>query len=366
MVTSIFGFLAVAAALLAAVLDRLYGALPSREMKRLAAQGEPLAQSLYRVVAFGASLRLLLRIAVVVLLPVGLFLLASSLPLAFALASFGAVVVAWLLLPALQLTPHTAPVASAVAPALQFVLRYVHAPLASAARFAGRYRHAHLHSGLFEKEDVALLLDQQAEQADNRVSPHDLLLMRRALYFGDKTAADIVQPRKSVRMLDAGESLGPILLDELHHSGQPAFIVHEGGPDHVVGTLSLQQAVEAKQTGHVRDVMQSQVCYVHEDFSLPQVADALAITRQSIAVVVNGFDEVVGIVTLQQLLQELFGEAPAADAPNYTDRAVVASYRLHAAEAPAEEKTPAEEPSSAEPVITSDPDAPSSSTEPAS
>jgi CBS domain containing-hemolysin-like protein len=348
MVTSIFGIVTILVALVASALQRFYSAVPAKEVKRLAARGDQLAKVLYRPVSYGEGLRVLLWIVTVVLLPVGFGLLAQHTALP-ALVAVMVVVLAMALIwvPSLYLTMRTARLASWCAPLLDKILQYVHGPLQTVARLVNRHRTLHAHTGLFEKEDFAALLEQQREQPDNRMSEHHLELMHRALLFEDKKATDILLPRAETRMLDAKETLGPILLDELHKSGQSIFLVYQGSPETVVGTLPMKVAADAKQGGRISDLMRTELCYVNEDFALPHVAEALMRTKQYVAIVVNAFAEAVGVITLEQLMQEAFGELPESDV-SYEDREAVASYKPKPVEEMPAEKADDAEASSAE------------------
>jgi CBS domain containing-hemolysin-like protein len=104
-------------------------------------------------------------------------------------------------------------------------------------------------------------------------------------------------------------------------------LVYEGTPDRVVGTLFLRDAVEAKHGGRVADLMHPRVCYVHEDFSLRQILQAFARTGQFMVVVINSFEEPVGMITLTHLLTQLLGERQQDDFDAFADRAAVAAWR---------------------------------------
>jgi len=327
MTTSIFGIVALLLAVLAMALQRFYSCVPAKELKRLAARGDHLAQALYRPVAYGTSLRLLLWLVMIVTAPASFFLLVQGLPAIVAVLLMAlAVAMAFVWLPSVHLSVHSARFAVWAAPVLEKILHYTHPFLDGTARMLNRYRSLQPHSGLFEKEDFAALLAQQQSQVDNRMTDDDLNLLHRVLHFGDKKAADITVLRKKLRLVGADESLGPILLDELHKSGQPVFLVYQDKPDNITGSLPMKYAAGAKAGGHVAELMRHDLCFVHEDFGLQQVADALMQTKQYIAVVVNGFGEFVGAITLERLLQEAFGQQPAADL-SYEDRAAVADYR---------------------------------------
>ena len=327
MILTISGFALLALGLLALALQRFYSSVPAKELKRLAARGDHLAQALYRPVAYGASLRLLLWVVVGLSLPVGLVLLGQSLPpLVLLLVTMTVLAIALIWLPSLRLTVHSARFAVWLAPALAKILHYTQ-PVLQHGHVLNRYRQLDSHSGLYEKEDITELLAQQKEQADNRLTPEELDILLRALHFSDKKAADILLPRAQVRLIDGNETLGPIVLDELHKSGQPSFLVYDKKPEHVVGTLLIEDAARAKNGSRVADLMRPQLCYVNEEFTLPQVARAFTATGQQVAVVVNNFEEFVGTVSLAGLLQQLYGEQTAEPEIAYEDAAAVAAYQ---------------------------------------
>jgi CBS domain containing-hemolysin-like protein len=129
-----------------------------------------------------------------------------------------------------------------------------------------------------------------------------------------------------------------VLLGELHNSGQTSFLVYEETPDRVIGTLFLRDAVAAREGGQVRQLMHPRLCFVHEDFSLRQVLQAFAKTGQFMVIVVNPFEEPVGVITLSHLLTQLLGEPNEDDFDAFENRAAVAAYKPKAPEPELEEK----------------------------
>lgn len=323
----ILSFLLLFVGLGAVALQRLYSAVPARELKRLAAQGDDLAKQVYRPVAFGVSLRLLLWLVAAPCLAFGFLILARG---ASALVSVVVLLVALALtlvwLPTLALTSRSARLAVWFAPAIAGILQRTDSSLQTLANMLNRRRQAQTHSRLYEKADVRELLERQKTQADNRVSEDELERAGRALTFSDKHAADIVTPRKKFRAIEAHEALGPVLLDELHASKQRMFVVFDGRFYHIVGVLSLSDALKAKQGGEVSGAMRPSVTYVHESFTLPEVLSALTSSGQQLAVVVNASAEIVGVITLDALVHELTGDLPS-EAIAYDDRTSVAASR---------------------------------------
>ncbi len=325
MITAL-GIALICLGLLALALQRFYSSVPAKELKRLAARGDHLAASLYRPVAYGTSTRLLLWLLTSVSVAGGLLISIYALPsfAAFVLVLF--TLVTMVLVQSIRLTVRSARVAVTAAPALTWLMNYLHAPFDLAARVINRFRTHSPHSGLYEKEDLVALLQQQKDQVDNRIPKHDLELLERAAQFDDRQAADILIPMSRAKLVKADDDLGPILLGELHDSGQHSFLVYDETPEHVVGTLFLRDAVSAREGGKVRDLMHHKLCYVHEDFTLRHVLKAFSHTGESMVVVINAFEEPVGVIGLEQLLTQLIGEQAQDDFDRYEDRSAVAAF----------------------------------------
>jgi CBS domain containing-hemolysin-like protein len=343
MINIIGGIALIVLGLLALTLQRLYSFIPAKELKRLARKGDHLAKALYRPVAYGASLRVFLWLIVGVFLSAGSLMLLDHMPIYFDFGFLGALMIISLVwIPSTQLTVHKAQMASVIAPMLVKILFYTHRPLGAVADFVGRYRDLSSHSKLYEKQDLVALLAQQKEQIDNRIRAEEIELAERALVFTDKQAAELVRSRKDVMLVNADDTIGPVLLDQLHKSGQSSFLVYKDKKESIIGSLSLRDAIAAKKDGRVFDLIRNDITYASEDFTLRQVFTALRKTDQYVAVVVNKFEEFVGVITFEDLIRELLGEPEREAVEHYDNRAEVAAYKPKADEPEAELQTEAD------------------------
>ena len=308
MLLYISALIALLLAFSALTLRKTYYYLPEAELKRQAKSGDSLAKVLWRAVAYGQSLQLLLWILIGVFAAVGFVLFARVAP-----PIFGFVAVALLLWLAFAWTPTTkltrigARLSRWFTPTIVWLLSWTATPLSGLTRFGHRFHPVVVHTGLYQKEDLLTLINRQKQQPDSRVAVGELELAERALRFDKYKVRDVLIPRKQVKIVGRGDAVGPILLDELHATGHSRFPVYGKAPDDIIGTLHLMSLDEAKQGGHVRDFMEKGVIYVHESDTLADALRAVYTTKHQLFVVINSFEEYVGILTLEDILHTLIG-----------------------------------------------------------
>lgn len=326
MLTFIIAILLLLLSLMALALRKTYYYVPEAELKRQARTGDPLARTLYRAVAYGPTLRLLLWVIIGVSTAVGLELFVRIAPV-----FFGIVVVAIMLwlgfawMPSTRLTGYGARLTAWSTPAVAWLLSLINpvaSPLAS-------WWHQHFplqeHTGAYERDDLLQLLGRQARQADNRISPELLGFASNALRFDVLKVRDVVVPRKAVKSIGQDDAVGPILLDELHATGHARFPVHGKTANDIIGTLRLITLDEARSAGKVRDYMDQPPVFLHESDTLAEALQVIYHAQQQLFVVVNSFDEYVGIVTLEDILARLIGRPVPSDFDAHHDRAAVAA-----------------------------------------
>ncbi len=312
--------------MLAISLQRTYSNVPGKELKRRARAGDKLAQSLYKAVAYGHSLRTVLWFLVVIF-AASFFVYVSRSTASWLgiLASAFVIWVGFLWLPAQDATKVGMWLAARIAPILAWMLQYVHPVIDVITSFIRKHRPIRFHTGLYDKDDLLQIFEQQDVQADNRVDSASLEIAAHALTFADKNVEDILTPRRVVRAVSANEVVGPVLMTELHASGFSRFPVYEGKQDNLVGVLYLRDLVKAKSGGQISKIMHAQVCYVHEDQNLHEALQAILKTHQHLYVVVNSFEEYVGVVTIEDILEQIIGEQIVDEFDQYEDMRAVAN-----------------------------------------
>lgn len=136
-------------------------------------------------------------------------------------------------------------------------------------------------------------------------------LLARGLEFGGRSAADAMTPRVRVHFAQAETSVAEVL-GMARHSGLSRFpVTGEGGSDDIVGVVDLRHLLRVPR--HERSTTPAQAVAV-EPLFVPEAMELDTLLRQlrradtNLAVVIDEYGGTAGIVTLEDLVEELVGE----------------------------------------------------------
>jgi CBS domain containing-hemolysin-like protein len=152
------------------------------------------------------------------------------------------------------------------------------------------------------------LLDEKLQTGKDE---YERRLLRNVLDFGDVVAHDVMVPRPDVLWLDISEPLDD-LLDQIAGSSHTRFPLCNGTPDKVIGYLhakdvALAQNVYLPAQIDLRKLLRP-VAFVPETAKAMNLLERFKKEHSQLAVVVDEFGGMSGIVTLEDLIEELVGD----------------------------------------------------------
>jgi CBS domain containing-hemolysin-like protein len=127
--------------------------------------------------------------------------------------------------------------------------------------------------------------------------------------FGDTQARSVMTPR--IDMVCAPvESPLDVLADRFVESGHSRIPVYQDSIDHVIGILHIRdvlRALRAPETPGVRDLLKPPL-FIPETKPLGELFKELQARFQQVAIVVDEYGGTAGLVTVEDLLEEIVGE----------------------------------------------------------
>ncbi len=218
-------------------------------------------------------------------------------------------------------------IAASIAPLMQFLSR-ISTPLVSlltastdvVLRLLGMK--AHNEPGITE-EEVKILIEQGTDTGVFEETEQDIV--ERVFRLSDRTVRSLMTPRPEMVWLDVEDALDENVRKVIA-SGHSNFVVCEGGVENFIGILRakdmLAQYASGKPVSLIKSLQRPPV--VPESMKALNAVERLRAEKSPIALVVDEYGSVAGIVTFTDVLEAIVGDIPglddAGDEPEATQR----------------------------------------------
>ena len=165
------------------------------------------------------------------------------------------------------------------------------------------------------KEEVSVTEDEiydiiEDMTEEGSIDEEQSELISSALSFGDITVTSIMTPRVDVEGIDINMSREDIL-NEILRQNHSRLIVYDKTIDKVVGVLQIRRFLKSYISRQVIPdirLMTDKVFFAHQSMPIDELFDNMTKNRFNIAVVLDGFGGTLGIVTIEDILEEIVGE----------------------------------------------------------
>lgn len=141
------------------------------------------------------------------------------------------------------------------------------------------------------------------------LDPQETGIIQSAIDFGDTTVQEILVPRVDMLAVDADASPDELLALCVDHS-YSRIPVYEKKIDNIIGILYARDLLESLVRGRpvsARALMRP-VLYVYRTKHISELLAEFRRKKQHIAIVTDDYGGVMGLVTLEDILEELVGE----------------------------------------------------------
>ncbi|HEY8568263.1 transporter associated domain-containing protein, partial [Microbulbifer sp.] len=146
-------------------------------------------------------------------------------------------------------------------------------------------------------------------------------MLLNVLDLDQATVEDIMIPRNEVIGIDLDSSADQIL-QQLSESSYTRLPVYRGDINHVVGILHLRRAAQILREGPESLTAEKLKSHLDETYFVPEATPLPTLLmnfqqkKRRMGLVVDEYGEVMGIVTLEDLLEEIVGDFTASPVPS--------------------------------------------------
>ncbi|MFA6231295.1 MAG: transporter associated domain-containing protein [Rhodanobacter sp.] len=169
-------------------------------------------------------------------------------------------------------------------------------------------RLGHMFSG--EARNRSELLEElRSAQSNGLLSAYTLTMVEGAIKVNELSVDDVMVPRAQIVMLPV-ESTLPELLAVVVESGHSRFPVHGEDKDEILGVLLAKDLLKfygAIEHFDIRSILRPAVL-IPESMRLNVLLEEFRLSRNHMALVVNEYGGVAGLITIEDVLEQIVGE----------------------------------------------------------
>jgi CBS domain containing-hemolysin-like protein len=161
-------------------------------------------------------------------------------------------------------------------------------------------------------EELRDTLEEIIEAADfkgEELAPDERRLLRNILRLHAVTAADVMVPRADIVAAEIATPL-PRLIETVKRSGHSRLPVYRGALDEIVGMVHVKDlmAYWSQRRGFSIEAVLRKVLFAAPSMRVLDLLKEMRITRLHLALVVDEYGGVDGLVTIEDLVEEIVGE----------------------------------------------------------
>ena len=171
----------------------------------------------------------------------------------------------------------------------------------------------------FTRVDLDYLVQSSIENAkDDEEITDEVKIFHNALDFSDTKVRDCMVPRAEIEAVDVEDCTVDELRNKFIESGFSKIIVYKDDIDHIIGYIHSSEMF--RNPGKWRDGIRT-LPYVPETMAAKKLMHTFMQQKKSIGVVVDEFGGTSGLVSLEDIVEEIFGDIEDEhDTSNYVAR----------------------------------------------
>lgn len=177
------------------------------------------------------------------------------------------------------------------------------------ARFCGMFRRSGPETTKGLEQEIQDLLEEGEEQG--LISAHEEQLITSIFDFRETRASEIMTPSAEIVAAESGIPVQE-LMQLIVKEGYTRIPIYKDTLDHVLGVVHakdlLQSCVCGKGTGKTIDALLKPVSFVAESKPITELLREFQSNKTHMAMVTDEFGDVRGLITLEDVLEEIVGE----------------------------------------------------------
>lgn len=157
----------------------------------------------------------------------------------------------------------------------------------------------------FDKVDLDNYVRERTESSQREEEEDtEIQIFRNALEFNEQKAREFMVPRTEIVAMDVSEDI-KVLKDKFIESNLSKILIYKDSIDNIIGYTHSYEIF--KRPEKISSILRP-VSFIPESMPANEILNSLMANRRSIAVVLDEFGGTSGLITVEDVVEELFGE----------------------------------------------------------
>jgi metal transporter CNNM len=161
---------------------------------------------------------------------------------------------------------------------------------------------------VYTKKDILSIVVDETDPEKGDIDTDEQRLVKGSLSFSAKKVQDVMTPNTVVTTVEIDDTIDDeylAKLKEIHYSRIP---VQTEDPNNIIGILYYKDLVGVELPVRVKDIMDSTVHFVNASDSLDAVLNQFIKTKMHLFIVIDDFGGFEGVITLEDVIEEIIGK----------------------------------------------------------
>jgi metal transporter CNNM len=173
---------------------------------------------------------------------------------------------------------------------------------------------------IYSKKELVKIIEQHEDMPESRIDADEERIMKGALSFSDKKVKDIMSPRTEMVLLKHNKRLNKKNVSEISMTGHSRIPIYRKNHDDIIGILYAKDLIDTDlENKTAGDVARDSVIFVDPQRPLDDLLNDFKRTRNHLFIVLSEYGSVEGLVTIEDVIEEIIGDEIVDEFDRYDD-----------------------------------------------
>jgi len=163
------------------------------------------------------------------------------------------------------------------------------------------------------EDEIKAIINEGTEQGTIQEAEQEII--ERVFHLGDRNITSLMTHRSDIIWFDLNEN-EEMIKEKILHEPHSVYPICDGDIDNIKGMVSIKDLYVTDDSVPFRDIMKPAL-YVPENNTAYQVLEKFKETKKHSCCIVDEYGSVLGLITLNDILEAIIGDMPQPDVPDY-------------------------------------------------